>query len=130
MTAPTSIDAYISRFPQETQALLREMREVIRAAAPTASEKISYAIPTFHLNGNLVHFAGYGSHIGFYPGASGIRQFKDELRPYKSAKGSVQFPLGAPLPVDLIAECQHVLAVHRDQRSRGSPPAGPARPGG
>ena len=79
------------------------MRALIRASAPDATETISYAIPTFDLNGrHLVHFAGYERHIGFYPGARGIEMFKDELTPYKSAKGSVQFPLAGPLPADLI----------------------------
>jgi len=97
-----SIDEYIAEFPPETRKVLEELRALIKSLAPGATEKISYAIPTFHLNGNLVHFAGYDRHIGFYPGASGILAFKEDLKPYKSAKGSVQFPLGQPLPVDLI----------------------------
>jgi uncharacterized protein YdhG (YjbR/CyaY superfamily) len=97
-----SIDEYIAEFPPETRKVLEELRALIKATAPGATEKISYAIPTFHLNGNLVHFAGYENHIGFYPGASGILAFKEDLEPYKSAKGSVQFPLGQPLPTDLI----------------------------
>jgi len=75
---------------------------LIRLAAPGAEEKISYQMPTFYLNGNLVHFAAYAKHIGFYPTPSGIEKFKRELSEYKHAKGSVQFPLGEPLPVDLI----------------------------
>ena len=97
-----SIDEYIAEFPPETRKVLEELRALIKATAPDATEKISYAIPTFYLNGNLVHFAGYEKHIGFYPGASGIRTFQKDLKPYKSAKGSVQFPLGQPLPTDLI----------------------------
>ena len=97
-----SIDEYIAQFPSNTRTRLQEMRALIREAAPGATEKISYAIPTFYLNGNLVHFAGYERHIGFYPGAGGIAAFREELKPYKSAKGSVQFPLGQPLPTDLI----------------------------
>jgi uncharacterized protein YdhG (YjbR/CyaY superfamily) len=97
-----SIDEYIAEFPPETRKVLEEMRALIKASAPGATEKISYAIPTFHLNGNLVHFAGYEKHIGFYPGAGGIEAFKEDLKSYKSAKGSVQFPLGQPLPTDLI----------------------------
>ena len=96
------IDEYISNFPPETQLVLEEIRALIRASAPDATEKISYAIPTFYLNGNLVHFAGFSKHIGFYPGDSGIAAFADELKPYKGGKGSVQFPLGQPLPADLI----------------------------
>lgn len=99
----TSIDEYIAEFPPATQDVLRQVRAVIRDSAPGAVETISYAIPTFDLNGrHLVHFAGYERHIGFYPMASGVAAFKDELTGYKSAKGSVQFPLEQPLPVDLI----------------------------
>lgn len=99
----TSIDEYIGEFPAETQRVLGEMRALIRTCAPDASETISYAIPTFDLNGrHLVHFAGYAHHIGFYPTSSGIEAFKAELAPFKSARGSVQFPLGEPLPTDLI----------------------------
>lgn len=98
----TSIDGYIAGFPPETRSVLEELRALIRASAPDATEKMSYAIPTFDLNGNLVHFAGYTGHIGFYPASSGIEAFREELGPYKSAKGSVQFPLGQPLPADLI----------------------------
>jgi uncharacterized protein YdhG (YjbR/CyaY superfamily) len=99
----TSIDAYIAEFPADTQKVLEELRALIRASAPDATETISYAIPTFDLNGkHLVHFAGYAQHTGFYPTGSGIEAFKDELGPYKSAKGSVQFPLDRPLPTDLI----------------------------
>ena len=78
------------------------MRALIKVSAPGATETISYAIPTFDLNGHLVHFAGFAKHVGFYPTGSGVEAFKDELEPYKSGKGSVQFPLGRPLPVDLI----------------------------
>jgi uncharacterized protein YdhG (YjbR/CyaY superfamily) len=98
-----SIDEYIATFPQDIQAILQELRATIRAAAPDASEKISYQMPTFYLEGNLVHFAAYPKHIGFYPAPSGIEAFRDELSRYKGAKGSVQFPLGEPLPLDLIA---------------------------
>ncbi len=97
-----SIDEYIAEFPPETQKVLEELRALIRAAAPDATETISYAIPTFDLNGHLVHFAGYERHIGFYPTGSGVAAFKEELQPYKSGKGSVRFPLGRPLPTGLI----------------------------
>ncbi len=97
------IDDYIAEFPFETQKVLNELRELIRASAPAVTETISYAVPTFDLNGrHLVHFAGYEKHIGFYPTPSGIEAFKEELKPYKCAKGSVQFPLDKPLPTDLI----------------------------
>jgi uncharacterized protein YdhG (YjbR/CyaY superfamily) len=98
-----SIDEYIEAFPPDIQAVLQELRATIRAAAPDASEKISYQMPTFYLEGNLVHFAAYPKHIGFYPAPSGIEAFRDELARYKGAKGSVQFPLGEPLPLNLIA---------------------------
>jgi uncharacterized protein YdhG (YjbR/CyaY superfamily) len=98
-----SIDEYISEFPPETRAMLEEMRALIRASAPDATETISYAIPTFDMNGrHLVHFAGFKSHIGFYPVPSAMEAFREELGPYKSGKGSAQFPLGDPLPADLI----------------------------
>lgn len=98
------IDEYIAAFPPEVQALLQKVRLTIRKAAPEADETISYAIPTFRLNGNLVHFAAFKNHIGFYPGPSGIEAFKDELAQFQRAKGSVQFPIGKPIPVAVIAE--------------------------
>lgn len=98
----SSIDEYIAGFPPETQKVLEELRALIKASAPDATERISYAIPTFYLGGNLVHFAAYEKHVGFYPTGSGIEAFEDELKPYKSGKGSVQFPLGQPMPTDLI----------------------------
>jgi uncharacterized protein YdhG (YjbR/CyaY superfamily) len=99
----SSIDAYIASFPEETQALLKAMRATIRTAAPDAEEKISYQMPTFFLKGNLVHFAAFKQHIGFYPAPRGIEEFKEELSIYKGAKGSVQFPFDQPLPLDLVA---------------------------
>lgn len=98
----TSIDEYIRSFPEDIQKLLKEVRAAINATAPDATEKISYQIPTFYLNGNLVHFAAFKKHIGFYPTSSGISAFQDELKGYKSAKGSVQFPLNKPMPIALI----------------------------
>jgi uncharacterized protein YdhG (YjbR/CyaY superfamily) len=99
----TSIDEYIAGLSPETQTVLEELRALVRASAPDATETISYAMPTFDLNGHhLVHFAGFAKHIGFYPVPSGVAAFKEDLRPYKTGKGSVQFPLGQPLPVDLI----------------------------
>lgn len=98
-----SIDDYIATFPSEVQEILKTLRQVIREAAPDAKEKISYQMPVFVLHGNLVYFAAYKKHIGFYPGASGVEAFKAELSEYKGAKGSVQFPIGKPLPYDLIS---------------------------
>jgi uncharacterized protein YdhG (YjbR/CyaY superfamily) len=98
-----SISDYISDFPPETQTALEQVRATIRAAAPDATETISYAIPTFDLNEHhLVHFGGYARHIGFYPIPSAAETFKAELSVYKSGKGSVQFPLNEPMPTDLI----------------------------
>jgi uncharacterized protein YdhG (YjbR/CyaY superfamily) len=100
----SSIDDYIAEFPPETQEVLKELRSLIKASAPDATETISYAIPTFDLKGkHLVHFAGFKNHIGFYPTASGIDAFMEELKTYKSGRGSVQFPLAKPLPRDLIS---------------------------
>lgn len=96
------VDEYIAGFPLEVQAKLQTMRELIREIVPQAEEKISYKMPTYALHGNLVHFAGYAKHIGFYPAPSGIEAFKQELSAYKGAKGSVQFPLDQPLPEALI----------------------------
>jgi uncharacterized protein YdhG (YjbR/CyaY superfamily) len=100
----SSIDEYIVTFPAETQKILEELRATIKAAAPEAKEKISYQMPTFDLNGNLVHFAAFKNHIGFYPTPSGIEAFKDELSIYEGAKGSVQFPIDKPMPLDLISK--------------------------
>ena len=102
-SSANTVDEYIAGFPPETQKTLAELRALIRVTAPGATETISYAIPTFDLNGrHLVHFAGYRNHIGFYPVPSGLEAFKEDLMPYKKGKGSVQFPLGQPLPTDLI----------------------------
>ena len=97
-----SIDEYIAGFPPAIQARLESVRATIKAAAPDATERISYQMPTFWLNGNLVHFAALKNHIGFYPTPSGIDAFKDETSMYKSTKGALQFPLDQPLPLDLI----------------------------
>ena len=100
----TTIDQYLEGVPEEVRAALEELRATIRAAAPAATEKISYQMPTFYLNGNLVHFAAFKQHIGFYPTPSGIEAFKEKLRMYRSSKGAVQFPIDEPLPLELIAE--------------------------
>jgi uncharacterized protein YdhG (YjbR/CyaY superfamily) len=97
-----TIDEYITAFPANIQTILQKMRHTIHEAAPEATEAISYQMPTFKLNGNLVHFAAFKNHIGFYPTASGIEQFKAELSPYKWSKGAVQFPLDKPLPLELV----------------------------
>lgn len=101
-TSYRNIDEYIETFPVEIQKKLQEIRQTISESAPNATETISYQMPTFKLNGNLVHFAAYEHHIGFYPIPSGMEAFKEELSHYKTGKGSVQFPLDQPLPMDLI----------------------------
>ncbi|MEO5999531.1 MAG: DUF1801 domain-containing protein [Chitinophagaceae bacterium] len=97
------IDEYIAGFPKNVQKMLEDLRKTIRKAAPDAEETIGYAIPTFKLKGNLVHFAGYKNHIGFYPAPSGIEEFDKELSVYKGSKGSIQFPIDQPLPLDLVS---------------------------
>ena len=97
-----TIDEYIATYDIEVQQILHTLRKVIKEEAPKASEKISYRMPTFYLHGNLVHFAAYKNHIGFYPAPSGISAFHEELSKYKGAKGSVQFPIDQPLPYELI----------------------------
>jgi len=97
-----TIDEYIATFPEDIQEILEKMRKVIQDAAPEAEEAISYGMPTFKLNGNLVHFAAYKNHMGFYPAPSGIEAFKEEISQYKSSKGAVQFPLDKPMPFDLV----------------------------
>lgn len=101
-TAPTTIDEYIALFPPDVRAILERLRATIRQAAPEAKEKIGYGIPTFTLHGNLIHFAAYKNHIGLYPGATAIERFQDALAPYEISKGTVRFPLDAPLPLELI----------------------------
>jgi uncharacterized protein YdhG (YjbR/CyaY superfamily) len=99
---PKDIGEYIAGFPRDVQALLEQIRMTIREAAPDAVEAIKYRMPTFTLKGNLVHFAAFKKHIGFYPAPRGIEAFKDELSVYEGAKGSVRFPLDKPIPFDLI----------------------------
>ena len=101
---PKNIDEYIKGFPANVQEILQEIRSVIRKAAPEAEETIKYCIPTFVLNENLVHFAAFQKHIGFYPTPSGIQQFKEQLDKYENAKGSVQFPIDKPVPYGLISK--------------------------
>lgn len=96
------IDTYIASFPMDVQDKLQRLRKVIRESAPEAVEAICYSMPTFKLNGNLVHFAAFKSHIGFYPTSSGILAFEKDLLSYKHAKGSIQFPIDEPIPYDLV----------------------------
>lgn len=111
----STIDEYIATFPKDVQKILKRLRATIKTAAPEAEETISYQIPTFTLKGNLVHFAAYKNHIGFYPGASGIKTFAQELSNYQTSKGTVQFPLQDPLPLELIANIVKFRAVENLQ---------------
>ncbi len=104
MEKPTTIDEYIAAFPADVQDVLQKVRETIKTAAPQATEAISYGMPTFKLEGNLVHFGAFKEHLGFYPIPSGLEHFKDELAQYKGGKGSVQFPFDQPMPYALITK--------------------------
>ena len=99
-----TIDEYIALFPLDVQEKMQKLRQVIKEASPDSSEKISYRMPTFYLYGNLVHFAAHKNHIGFYPGETGIANFKHKFAEYKSSKGAVQFPLDKEIPYELITE--------------------------
>ncbi len=110
-----NIDEYIDSFPANIQSILQKMRQTIHEAAPEATEAISYQMPTFKLNGNLVHFAAFKNHIGFYPSPSGIEKFKTELSQYKWSKGAVQFPLDKPVPLELV---KRIVAFRVRETSR------------
>lgn len=112
------MDAYIKACSPRVRAILTELRATIRAAAPNASEKISYGMPTFYLNGNLVHFAAHAEHIGFYPAPSAIEAFAKHLRPYRTSKGAVQFPIEAPLPLKLIARMVKFRTAENTAKAR------------
>ena len=99
-----TIDEYIAAFPKNIQSILQELKQAIRESAPDAEEAISYQIPAFKLNGNLVWFAAFKNHIGFYPRESAIEAFKDKLSSYDVSKGTIRFPLDKPIPLDLVKE--------------------------
>jgi uncharacterized protein YdhG (YjbR/CyaY superfamily) len=113
-----NIDEYIAAFPKDIQKLLRQMRTTIRKAAPKAEEKIGYGIPTFTLNGNLVHFAAAKNHIGFYPAPGGIEAFKKELSGYEGSKGTIKFPLDEPLPLALITKIVKFRVTQNLEKSK------------
>ena len=121
------IDEFIAGYPENIQKILKKIRATIRKAAPKAEETINYGIPTFTLNGNLVHFSAFKKHIGFYPAPSGIENFKTELSAYESAKGSVKFPLDQPIPFDLITKIVKFRGKENlkkaKQNRRDDPPA-------
>ena len=99
-----NIDDYIGDFPPDVQLMLEKVRTAIRKAAPKAEEAIKYQMPTFVLNGNLIHFAGYKNHVGLYPGSKPIEEFRDELTRYETSKGTIRLPLDKPIPVGLISK--------------------------
>ena len=99
-----TIDEYIATFPKDIQTILEKLRQAIRESAPNAKEAISYQMPAFKLNGNLVYFAAFKNHIGFFPTSSAIEAFKEKLSPYELSKGTVRFPINEPIPFDLIKE--------------------------
>jgi len=121
-----TIDDYILGFKGDIQLILHRVRETIRAAAPEATEKISYGMPTFYLEGNLVHFAAHAHHLGFYPAPSGLEAFRKKISRYKNSKGAVQFPFDQPVPYELIAEIVRfrvaenleLAAIKKQQRRR------------
>lgn len=116
-TAYTTIDEYIALYPAEVQMILNEVRAVIKAAAPEAQETIKYRMPTFTLKGNLIHFAAFKNHIGVYPTPSGTEKFKKELSPYEGSKGAIRFPLGKPIPYDLISQIVHFRVKENLERA-------------
>lgn len=129
----TSIDEYIANFPEATQKLLQELRTAIRAAAPDAKEKISYQIPTFSLNGNLLSFAAFKKHIGIYPIPEGTAEFQQQMAPYRAAKSSMHLPLDKPLPLELIKQfVQFRVAETRSnaeqKAARKTPPTAKTQP--
>lgn len=113
--APATVEAYIATFPAPVQAMLQQVRAVIRQAAPEAVERISYGIPTFALHGNLIHFAAFGAHVGLYPGSSAIVAFARELTGFRTAKGTVRLPLDQPVPVELL---RRIVAFRVDENTR------------
>jgi uncharacterized protein YdhG (YjbR/CyaY superfamily) len=117
-SVPKTVDEYIAGFPQDVQELLEKIRMTIREAAPGAEETIKYRMPTFTLKGNLVHFAAYKKHIGFYPAPTGIEKFRKELSAYEGAKGTIRFPLDQPIPFDLIDQIVKFRAQENLERAK------------
>ena len=115
-----TIDDYISGSPAAVRGTLERVRATIRKAAPEATEAIKYGIPTFVLGENLVHFAAFKNHIGFYPTPTAMAAFRDQLSAYKSAKGSVQFPLASPMPLKLIEQMVRFRVQEVRGKGRGS----------
>ena len=116
---PKDIDEYIAGFPGDVQKILEEIRTTIRKAAPDAEETIKYQMPTFTLHGNLVHFAAYKKHIGFYPAPRGVEKFKEALSAYEGAKSTVRFPLDKPIPFGLISKIVKFRVKKNLERAEG-----------
>ncbi|MDD2427408.1 MAG: DUF1801 domain-containing protein [Eubacteriales bacterium] len=117
--SPQNISEYIALYPDEIQEILQKIRDTIQQAAPEAREKISYGLPTFYLQGNLVHFGAFKNHIGFYPTPSAMVPFEEELAPYKKAKGSIHFPLDQPIPYALIDKIVRFRVKENMQKAKG-----------
>ena len=117
MEKPTTIDEYIATCPPHVQEILQNVRETVTTAVPQATEAISYGMPTFKLQRNLVHFGAFKNHLGFYPIPSGLEQFKEELAPYKSGKGSVQFTFEQPIPYELIGKIAQFRAAENLEKA-------------
>ena len=115
---PQTIDEYMADFPAQAQAVMGRMRALIHEIVPEATEKISYGIPTFVLGENLVHFAAYQHHIGFYPTSSGVAHFEDELKDYETSRGTVRFPLDKPIPYDLVRRITEFRAAENRARAK------------
>jgi uncharacterized protein YdhG (YjbR/CyaY superfamily) len=115
----TSVDEYIASCPEEIQKILQELRATIKAAAPEAVEKISYQMPTFALKGNLVYFGAHKNHIGFYPAPHGVQAFQQEASMYETGKGTLQFPLDKPLPLDLISRIVKFRVAENLKKAEG-----------
>lgn len=121
VAAVDSIDQYVAQFSNDVQAILGRIRQLIAKAAPEAQEAMKYQIPTFVLNGNLVHFAAFENHVGLYPTPSGIVRFQNELKPYKTAKGSIQFPLDKAIPYALIQRIVEFRVEENRAKSKPKP---------
>lgn len=117
MQKPSNTDEYIATFPEKTKVMMEQLRNTIKKAAPKAEEVISYGMPAYKQNGMLVYFAAFRNHIGFYPTASGIKEFKNELFMYKGAKGSVQFPLDKPLPLSVVKKIVKFRVAENQQKA-------------
>jgi uncharacterized protein YdhG (YjbR/CyaY superfamily) len=115
------INSFIAGFPKEIQATLEQIRSTIHQAAPEAKEAIKYGMPTFVLNGNLVHFAAHKNHIGFYPAPTGIEAFIKELAVYRTGKGTIQFPLDKPIPIDLITKVVKFRVTENLKKAKRKP---------